>query len=93
MRSSDPAYALFVDDARRLGYSVLADYFRDYGIVPPANHGRPKYKDREFAQHDDLERLAATPTHTSRYSIYKSWGEPGQTITVTRNGGDGDDDD
>ncbi len=92
MTRSDPAYDYFRADAEAKGFTVLAEYFRHFGIVPPANYGRPAYKDRELAQHDDLERLAQQSTVTQRYSIYKSWGEPGETIVTTRNGSDGDDD-
>lgn len=99
MTRSDPTYEYFRADAQRhiedpnSPIETVADYFRYFGIVPPANYGRPAYKDRELAQHDDLERLSETPTHTGRYSIYKSWGEPSPTITTTRNSHDGDADD
>lgn len=90
MIRTDAAYDLFREDAKAQGFSLLADYFRHYGMIPPAPYGRPKYKSRELPQHDDLERLAHSPTFTGRYSIYKSWGEPGSVITITRNGDDGD---
>lgn len=84
MTRSDPAYDYFRADAEAQGYPVLADYFRHYGIVPPANYGRPAYKDREVTQTDaDMERLASDRTWTSRYPIYKSWGETGKTIVST----------
>lgn len=91
MTRSDPAYDFFREDAEAQGFTVLADYFRHYGIVPPAPYGRPKYKDRELAQHNDLDRLTRLNTWTGDKSIYKSWGEPGATITISRNSGDGDD--
>lgn len=82
-RASDPTYALFQADAERQGFETLADYFRHYGITPPANYGRPAYKDRELAQHDSLDRLSSQRTWTEGYAIDKSWGEPGKTISIS----------
>jgi len=76
---SDPAYDYFRADAQAQGYTVLADYFRDYGIVPPANYGRPAYKDREVTAGDNLDHIANKP---ASYTIDKSWGEPGKTMWV-----------
>lgn len=72
---------------------LLGDYFRSIGVDPPRDYKRHTRDSMppEMPQHDDLERLAVLPTWTGNYSIYKSWGEPGQTITTTRNGHDGDD--
>lgn len=83
MTRSDPAYAYFRADAQAQGYTVLADYFRDYGIVPPADYGRPPYKDREVSVglEDAMENMIAH----DRPVIDKSWGEPGRTI-YRRNG-------
>lgn len=86
----DPAYDLFRADAERQGFDSLADYFRHYGMVPPADWGRPAYKDRELPVHDSLERLAAQPTWGERFVIDKSWGEPGKTHLVSAAAG-GDD--
>lgn len=75
---------------------LLDDYFREIGIDPPVdykNHQRVTRASMEVPQHDDLERIASSPTWTSRYSIYKSWGESGPTISITRNSHDGDGDD
>lgn len=80
MTRSDPAYDYFRADAQAQGYEVLADYFRDYGIVPPANYGRPAYKDREITAGDNLDHMVSSPP---RYTIDKSWGEPGRTMWVT----------
>lgn len=83
MNHSDPAYYFFKSDAGAKGFNTLADYFRHYGIVPPANYGRPAYKDRELAQHDALDRLASQKTWTEGFAINKSWGEPGKTILIS----------
>ncbi len=78
MTRSDPAYDYFRADAQRQGYAVLADYFRDYGIVPPAPYGRPPYKDREVnvGLAADLDARLAHDHPT----IDKSWGEPGKPM-------------
>ena len=78
MTRTDPAYDYFRADAQAQGYATLADYFRDYGIVPPAPYGRPPYKDREVnaGLEETMERIIAH----DRPSIDKSWGEPGRTI-------------
>lgn len=81
MTRHDPAYDHFRADAQAQGYTVLADYFRDYGIVPPAPYGRPPYKDREITAGDSYalewieirQRLPAD-------RIDKGWGEPGETV-------------
>lgn len=93
MTRSDPAYEFFVKDARDKGFTVLADYFRHYGIVPPANYGRPAFKDRELPAHDSLERMSQLKTWTDQYAITTSWGEPGPTILVNKTAEEGDDDD
>lgn len=80
MTRHDPAYDYFRADAQAQGYEVLADYFRDYGIVPPAPYGRPPYKDMEITAGDSLDHMAHRP---ARYAIDKSWGEPGKTMWVT----------
>lgn len=87
---TDPAYALFRADAQRQGFATLAGYFRHYGIVPPADWGRPAYKDRELAQHDALDRISAQPTWTEGFAIDKSWGESGRTylVSASSNGGE-----
>ena len=81
MTRSDPAYDYFRADAQAQGYEVLADYFRDYGIVPPAPYGRPAYKDREITVGDSYS-LEWIESHgrLSTDRIDKSWGEPGDTI-------------
>ena len=81
MTRHDPAYFYFRADAQSQGYTVLADYFRDYGIVPPTDYGRPAYKDRELTG-QNIEAITNRRTLTSEYSIYKSWGEPGETIAI-----------
>ena len=78
MTRHDPAYFYFRADAQAQGYTVLADYFRDYGIVPPAPYGRPAYKDMEINAGDSLDALVSPRRHT----ITKSWGEPGRTWIV-----------
>ncbi len=83
MTRSDPAYDYFRSDAEAQGYPTLADYFRHYGIVPPANYGRPAYKDREVTGGIDsyaIEQLHASEGRWSKDKIDKSWGEPGTTI-------------
>lgn len=82
-RVSDPTYALFQADAERQGFETLADYFRHYGITPPANWGRPAHKSREIAQHDSLDRLYSQRTWIEGYAIDKSWGEPGSPYRVS----------
>jgi len=79
MTRHDPAYDYFRADAQAQGYEVLADYFRDYGIVPPATYGRPPYKNMEITAGDNLDRMS----RPARYTIDKSWGEPGRTMWVT----------
>ncbi len=66
---------------------LLEDYFREAGIEPPADY-KQRPNQAEVPQHDDLDRLASTATWTERYAIYKSWGEPGGTIAITRTGDD-----
>ncbi len=84
MTRDDPAYDYFRADAQAKGYTVLADYFRDYGIVPPAPYGRPTYKDREVTVGDSssLEWIEVHRRLTNE-RIDKSWGEPGDTIIRT----------
>lgn len=85
---SDPAYSLFRADAEAQGFDTLADYFRHYGIVPPAEWGQARHVGREMPMHDALDRLAAQGTWTEGLSIYKSWGESGKPYRVAVTGGD-----
>lgn len=82
MIKSDPAYDFFRTDAEAQGFDTLADYFRHYGIVPPANYGRPVYKEVEVnggLDSHELEWLAVQGKF-SHDRIDKSWGEPGKTM-------------
>lgn len=67
---------------------LLDDYFREAGIELPGDY-KQRPNQVEVPQHDDLDRLAHLPTWTGDKSIYKSWGEPGPTISITRNRHDG----
>lgn len=81
--TADPAYPLFRADALRQGFTVLADYFRHYGIVPPAEWGQSRHVGREMPMHDALDRIAARETWTEGVAIYQSWGEPGKPYRVS----------
>ncbi len=100
MTRNDPSYEYFRADAQRYienpdsPINSVADYFRHFGIVPPANYGRPAYKDREVMSHDYLDSISQRQTWTGAYSIYKPWGEPGPTLLqadTTSSGDEGDD--
>lgn len=89
MTRSDPTYEYFRADAQRhiedphSPIETVADYFRHFGIVPPAQYGRPAYKNREVTGGIDghrLEWLEASDGRWSKDKIDKSWGEPGRTI-------------
>ncbi len=91
MTRSDPAYDYFRSDAEAQGFTTLADYFRHYGIVPPANYGRPAYKDREVhaGLGDGIDYFIAH----DRPVIDKSWGETGKTLVLRTGRGDPENDD